>query len=89
MILILDDSEDYLWKKGFQRNGYHALHHEIQTGVQCAEYVVLIRNETYEVIKDRLHGAAMKELPLGEFPNVIKSFIIEHLKVRDRVSTDE
>ena len=56
--------------------------------LQIAEYVVIVKDETYEVVKDRMTGAT-GEFPLEELPELIKQRLIERLKIRDQIKTDE
>ena len=55
---------------------------------RMAELVVIIKDETYELVKDRYTGYE-GEYPLDELPELIKQRLILQLKARDNVSTDE
>lgn len=54
-----------------------------------AEYVVVIHDETYEVIKDRFTDSQGQHFPLEELPNLIKQRLVDRLKTRDQVFTDD
>lgn len=56
--------------------------------VQLAEFVVVVKQETYLIVKDRFSGTQGQEYPLEELPEVIKQRLITRLKARDNVSTD-
>lgn len=84
MFIILDERD----QKHFRRA------HDDQYGkvniqlLQLAEYVVVLKNETYEVIKDRFENT-LGEFPIEEMPDVIKDKLVYRLKIRDQVHTDE
>jgi hypothetical protein len=50
--------------------------------IQLAEYVAVIKEETYAVIKDRYTGET-NEYPLDEFPSVIEQRLFDILKRRE------
>lgn len=56
--------------------------------MQLAELAIIVKDETYEVIKDRFSGET-KEYPIDELPEMIKQRLIAQLRSRDGVSIDE
>ena len=56
--------------------------------MQLAEYVIVLKDETYEVLKDRFTGE-LGEFPIEEIPNIIKDRLVHRLKIRDQIHTDE
>lgn len=85
----MDERESAIWKRDQNKKNIGSMTTGTRQLMYIAEYVIVLKDETYEIIKDRSGGEAGLELPLNELPDVIKQRLIQKLKFRDQISTDE
>lgn len=56
--------------------------------MQMAEFVVVVKDDSYQVLKDRYTGET-DEYPIDELPELIKQRLVLALKTRDQIDTRE
>lgn len=88
MFIIMDEREAAHWERGPLDNSISTLATHSGQLMQVAEYVIVLKDETYEVLKDRFAGDS-GEFPLEELPELLKQRLIQRLKIRDQIHTDE
>ena len=84
----MDEREAAHWKRGPRDNSISTLSTHSGQLMQVAEFVVVLKDDTYEVLKDRSSGIT-GEFPLDELPELLKRRLIQILKHRAQISADE
>jgi len=87
MFIIMDERESE-WVHKLETDSYGKTGMTTQM-MQLAEWVVVVKDDTYLVLKDRMSGNMDHEFPLEELPDEIKSRLVNKLKFRDGISTDD
>lgn len=86
----MDEREGAHWQKGPKNNSISTLATHSGQLIQVAEFVVIVKDNTYEILKDKIYGRSEpNEFPLDELPEMLKQRMILSLKNRDNISTDE
>ena len=89
MFVIMDERELKQQRASDRKFDLSDLRSDQTNTVRLAEYVVVVKQDTYLIIKDRLGGETGIEYPIEELPDVIRQHLIDRLKQRDNVGTDE
>jgi len=89
MFVVMDSREERYWKQDAKNHDLLSGTSDARQLFQFAEYVVVIYDDTYKILKDRFSGETGVELPLDELPNEIKQKLVNRLKTRDQVFTDD
>ena len=87
MIVILDERSS-ISVRGVHPSGDQSRFAVDMKVMAMADLVVLVKDDTYDVIKDRFTGET-HEFPIDELPEMIKQRLITQLRLRDEVSIDE
>ena len=84
----MDEREHSHWKTDVKNASYSSLSSAMRAMMPNATFVVVVKDTSYKILKDRIYGQTNGEYPLDELPDLIKRRLVHTLKARDGVCTE-
>jgi hypothetical protein len=88
MIIIVDERKS-VSIRGVHPSGDQSRYAVDDKIMRTADLVVMVKQNTYQILKDRYSDDSGLTLPIDEFPEMIKQRIIQDLKQRDDIDDRE